>query len=323
VIVTDGISKEGLAMSRLTMEDILNAPALKRVSKKLRQLVRNSIRIETTLQAKDLPIGASKFGGLPDLPDGLEWPCFWHTSEMSQVPDANAPTDPPSFTPLPLVAQIRLSDVAAYDLEHRLPPKGWLWFFTDRSSIYELHGLGAFYAGTWCSKVLFCPDEGVKLHRREPPEGLPGDRPWKVRKLEFRSELILPKDETTWIESAGPRPQDAFIHMRSEEIEAFWKLRDEYVRDAPTHRLLGYADNVYGYLLENGYERARSKHFPRLPKWERLTSTQQHKEYRKGTLLLQVTTHDDMMFGRGACGAFGIRNEDLKAKRFNRVWYND
>ena len=57
--------------------------------------------------------------------------------------------------------------------------------------------------------------------------------------------------------------------------------------------------------------------------WVTLTPKLQHAGYRKGLCLLQITSHEDMSFGRYACGAFCIRVQDLKARRFDRVWYGD
>jgi uncharacterized protein YwqG len=57
-----------------------------------------------------LPIGASRFGGVPDLPAGTEWP------ERDGVP-------------MEFVAQIALADVAHLDPRGRLPSTGHLVFF--------------------------------------------------------------------------------------------------------------------------------------------------------------------------------------------------
>lgn len=57
-----------------------------------------------------LALGASRFGGLPDLPPGVEWP------KRQKVP-------------MEFVAQIRLADIAAHDPENTLPHTGTLLFF--------------------------------------------------------------------------------------------------------------------------------------------------------------------------------------------------
>jgi uncharacterized protein YwqG len=59
---------------------------------------------------EQLAIGASRFGGVPDLPPGVAWP------ERDGVP-------------MELIAQIRLADVAAAGGDARLPARGSLLFF--------------------------------------------------------------------------------------------------------------------------------------------------------------------------------------------------
>ena len=57
-----------------------------------------------------LPLGASRFGGLPDLPPGVPWPCR-------------------DGIPMEFVAQIRLADAAPHDAGQLLPRTGSLLFF--------------------------------------------------------------------------------------------------------------------------------------------------------------------------------------------------
>lgn len=60
---------------------------------------------------KQLPIGASRFGGIPDAPAGFEWPRAggkW---------------------PMTFVAQFDLAEIAKLDRDERLPKKGLLSFF--------------------------------------------------------------------------------------------------------------------------------------------------------------------------------------------------
>lgn len=59
---------------------------------------------------KQLALGDSRFGGLPDLPPHVEWP------KRDGVP-------------MEFVAQIRLADIATHDPENSLPHTGTLLFF--------------------------------------------------------------------------------------------------------------------------------------------------------------------------------------------------
>ena len=311
----------GTAMT--AVEHVLQAPALARVAPELRPLVRWSIRIEAARPSdNDLPVGASKFGGAPDLPAGLAWPVYTPPpgAGVSIFPGAKPP--PPPHTPIPLVAQIRLSDVAPFDHEHALPRTGWLSFFSDPFGMWQVYGRDTdVYADPRQSRVLFWPDESTPLTRRTPPGRLPPDRPWRVSALSFRAEQTLPHVETTWIGDGGKA--NGFVRMGPEEWGAYADLRRQWVRTGMCHRLLGYSDDVQPYRLENGYRDARALLFPELGPAKGATDEALEAEYRRGRLLFQVQSHDDMDFGRWGCGAFFIREDDLKARRFDRVWFSE
>ncbi len=86
-----------------------NAPA------PLQDLLIDLLRPSIAFRAKSvddaqIPIGASKFGGAPDVPEGFEWP-MWDEE------------------PLGFLAQINLEEVAAFDVEGLLPKSGLLLFF--------------------------------------------------------------------------------------------------------------------------------------------------------------------------------------------------
>ena len=58
----------------------------------------------------DPPPGASKIGGLPNLPKDMDWPLC-------------------AGEPLLFLAQIDLAEAAPFDSSRLLPPSGFLWFF--------------------------------------------------------------------------------------------------------------------------------------------------------------------------------------------------
>ena len=76
----------------------------------------NSIRLKTKYAENELPIGASKLFGNPDVPRGFEWPYIEVDGEEYDL----------SF-----IGQINLSEVAKYDKDGLLPGKGMLYFFYD------------------------------------------------------------------------------------------------------------------------------------------------------------------------------------------------
>lgn len=301
------------------VDHILQAPELARVAPELRPLLRWSIRIETSPASDDKPpVGATKFGGSPDLPQSLEWPMYSPPARFDVFGDKR--TAP---TPIPLVAQISLSDVAPFDTEHALPATGRLWFFCDPFGMWEVYGhdLDAFNDPAGC-RVLYWPDESAPLRRRTAPAEMHPERPWKARRLHFRAEQTLPHVETTWIGHQGG--SDGLVRMGSDEWLAYAELRSKWIyRNVFRHRLLGYSDDVQPMQLENGYRNARELLFPELWPPKDVHDPALDDEYRRGRLLLQVESHDDMAFGRWGCGAFFIREDDLEAARFDRVWFNE
>ncbi len=91
-----------------------------------------------------LPLGASRFGGVPDLPPGVTWP------ERDGVP-------------MEFIAQIRLADVAAAAADPRLPAQGSLLFFYNSQWTTSDQGEDG------CCAVLFHDGPDDALVRGAPP----------------------------------------------------------------------------------------------------------------------------------------------------------
>jgi uncharacterized protein YwqG len=93
---------------------LIENSGLPRIAEDLKGLVRDAIILQTqSIESEDtLAPGISKIGGLPDLPPDLDWP-EWKGK------------------PLPLIAQINLSEIANYDYEKVLPSTGVMCCFFD------------------------------------------------------------------------------------------------------------------------------------------------------------------------------------------------
>src|SRR5262249_22142633 len=70
-----------------------------------------SVRLLPSPKSKP-PVGGTRAGGRPDLPDGVEWPRTEETDE-----------------PMPFVLQVNLAEAAPFDVEGTLPKTGLLSFF--------------------------------------------------------------------------------------------------------------------------------------------------------------------------------------------------
>ena len=132
-------------------------------------LARNAIRIDT--QAKnddDIAVGASKFGGSPDLPDGLSWP----SNENGAL----------SF-----VAQINFAEASKFDIDSLLPKSGMLYLFYDRN----LRVWGYDPADKNGFAVIFSDVNDESLSRRR-VESLEGENfTFNARLLSFKDKINL------------------------------------------------------------------------------------------------------------------------------------
>src|SRR5262249_22081861 len=134
-----------------------------------------SLRLKTrAVDEGQLAPGASKLGGLPDLPAGTAWPAW-------------------NGTPLGLVAQIQLAEAHAFPAAHALPDAGWLYFFYDgRQQAFDDQPGDR---GAW--QVLYAP--AGPLARQAAPATLPGESRFKPCAIEFAPEATLPKDPQVFV----------------------------------------------------------------------------------------------------------------------------
>src|SRR5262249_27027713 len=107
------LCRKGIFMNSAQTQQALASAGLGRLAPGLAALAQPSIRLTTT-QADEakLALGASKLGGLPDMPIGTAWPIL-------------------NGVAMSFVGQIRLEDARPCDAQRQLPPAGLLAFFYD------------------------------------------------------------------------------------------------------------------------------------------------------------------------------------------------
>lgn len=94
--------------------------------------LRPAVRLTATpVEQDDLPIGASRMGGLPDLPLGFGWPEWLATRQEWDAKARQMRKLPPARERLDFLAQINLADVAHVLPDSGLPATGSLLFFYD------------------------------------------------------------------------------------------------------------------------------------------------------------------------------------------------
>lgn len=296
------------------LEAIVSAPELRQVSEKLRQLVRPTIRFHATrTEESALALGISKFGGYPDLPEGLSWPVSLHTQKWFA-------RDVSAEIALPFLAQLTCSELKPYDSSGLLPNEGRLYFFyagCQQATLYDDDG-GAhvefMYDGSSLFRTLWWPDESTLLQRQTPPANLVTNvkmenGTYPACSLRFETECTLPGVETCWIGEPGDVLTD-------EE----WEIYAELCHEAtvfPRHLFLGHSDDSQPYAIEGGYQMVRSEFWPEL-----VPIAASKAEQQTNRLLLQIDADDatGMWFGRGGPVYFGIRDQDLRNRDFSKVW---
>ena len=270
----------------------------------LPQLYRGRIDSRFVPAQGKLAVGASKFGGRPDVPADFIWPVFeTDTREDDQVKER----------PLAFLAQFDCAQLAPLDPEGLLPKEGVLSFFYELES--QRWGYDPKDAG--CARVFWF--EGPLA-----PAEFPAELEEDFRLPEMAAQLFGGTDAPDF-QDACPALEYAWT---ANDYRIFDQARRELGMDYPANRsqLLGWPDIIQNNmtlqceLISRGYYLGGS--WEKIPLEER--SALRTPSVRDWQLLFQLDTVEngdfELMFGD--CGRiyFYIRREDLAQRRFDRVW---
>ncbi|WP_042477491.1 YwqG family protein [Bacillus ndiopicus] len=266
------------------------------VAEQILQHAKNSIRSIATRAADNvIQIGQSKIGGSPDVPVDFVWP----QTNKGQ--------------PLHFLCQLNLADVKPYDSSNLLPTDGILSFFYDAVEQpwgYDPKDGDGFH-------VFYFTQTPDSLQRKQQPAAL--EEQIDSAALLFRNEWTLPSWESPYSKSLEDilteEQQDAYNDFLYDRI-------DEELAEQTTHRIDGHPDIIQGdmylqcQLVTNGLYCGDSTGYND-PLCKELEP--HSKDWQ---LLLQLDSEDDLGYMWGDSGKlyFWIREEDLKNKRFDKVW---
>ena len=136
-------------------------------------LARPTIAYTTAKAAeKALPVGASKFGGRPDLPSDVAWPR--HGDE-----------------PLSFLGQFNLAELRPSPVARELPAAGVLSAF----ALYRGDGDDDFPDGSW--RLFYFPDPAA-LARRDFDDDLEAVSRFPACRVTFADALTVPKWDSPW-----------------------------------------------------------------------------------------------------------------------------
>ncbi|MEM9940489.1 MAG: YwqG family protein [Planctomycetota bacterium] len=256
---------------------------LSRVADELTELAENCIGIQSiAAKDSDTPIGASKFGGRPDMPSGASWPTW-------------------NGQPLAFLCQINLAAVNPMDDDQLLPSDGLLLFFyvADQST----WGFDPKDRGSW--SVQYFPD--TELVRTEWPDELDEESYYPACSLDFGIGVTLPGWETDELDQ---------LNLSDEEQDQYFEFTEF------EHHLLGHPQEIQGamqlecQLVSNGLYCGDASGYND-PRAEELKSGE--SDWR---LLLQLDSDDHADWMWGDCGRlyFWITSEDLESQNFSNCW---
>lgn len=272
--------------------------------------LRSSVLIDATrVPQEELPIGASRIGGVPDLPKAVKWP-RWSGSRLGPGFPLHRIDFPEKG--LHFIAQLNLKDLISFSTCKDLPPKGILYFFYD----YDIQPWGYDPADHLGSRVIYVEDDAVSLSRYENQK----------LDVEFRSFPCTVSFSRNWT-----IPDIRHLGAESEEEwEEAWESIEELKRDLngiseeqpfrAVHRLFGWPDVVQGdmrlecQLVANGTYCGSTYPDP-IP--EAMKEGAQDWQ-----LLLQIDTDEkNPGWMWGDCGRiyYWIHKDDLRDRRFENV----
>ncbi len=214
---------ETFAKSRIEAENLIRQYAPARLQDAVIERLLPAIALTATRSDdRDIAVGASKFGGAPDVPEGFDWP-MWDER------------------PLGFVAQINLDEIAPFDVQNLLPSSGLLSFFycfdyMDDGDQWPDGELGQ--EDSW--RVLYFDSN---LTRAEVPSETQSEYGISAAKIIPRAWWNVPKDPFYFTEEQG---SDSY----EEDVEKWWDMNEAFEKDA-THLMFGYPREVQNDARED------------------------------------------------------------------------
>lgn len=258
-----------------------------------------AIRIDTTTQETCL-LGASHFGGLPDLPEAIAWPYF-------------------DETPMTLIGQINLDELSSQFQHPPLPKQGMLFFFfadTEEGWDYLVdpemtEGLKKM---PW--KVIYWPDIQTLLStEKRVPVADHMERPvYPLVSLEFVQQgANMPEIDSQLIEN---------LELTDIDTEHYIQLIKQLSDSQTGHQLLGYPGIIQNNTLELDAELiTRGESLDQIIDRESPEYDEIMQAASDWVLLMQCWSDGkiDWMWGDAGLVYWMIRRQDLAALQFNRV----
>ncbi|MDN3203976.1 YwqG family protein [Algoriphagus sediminis] len=156
-------------------------------------LLRPGIKVVQDQSIDKQGLGVSRFGGTPDLPEGLNWPTF-------------------EDNPMVFLAQINLSEIEKLDLDKELPNSGMIYFFVHFNK--PENQFGTYYEFIFDKseyKVIY--SESQKLENVPFPQALLTEYRFVPQRMSFETIYTFPSYETLEVRSMSPTDQEKAYNL--------------------------------------------------------------------------------------------------------------
>ena len=324
-----GTGAEDRVLPRIPARDLEPDPAeaerITRIRDTLCAMKRSAVR----LSMRGGACAAGRFGGVPDVPPDFEWPYF----ETDTFTDNTVKPRPLAF-----LAQFDCAALSKVDPRGLLPRTGLLSFF------YEMDSLRGSYdpEDAGCARVYWFPDRTI-LSPAEFPEDLKEAFRFPMFPFFAQCESEYPDYDDFLDAFLEKVTGDAWSMFFDSYREVAAELNDGE-KMSPSHKLLGWPDIIQSSMASDCGRLSRSL-FPddgpgregiqeeisaetkreaaQTPAAEIKHEAEQASE-KEWRLLFQLDSFErdsfDLFFGDGGMLYFYIREDDLAAHRFDRVW---
>ena len=271
----------------------LTANGLSAYTDMVGRLALPSLRLTSTpIPDGAIPVGASRLGGLPDLPPEEPW-----TTMKS--------------APMSFVGQIRLQDAHAFDDGAALPAEGLLSFFYDASQ----QTFGSDPNDRAGFRVLYF--DGAKQKRLAHQTAWPAALPTAAR---FASSAVTLAPELTYAQDLQAEFPDRQIAPQDQaQFEAALNRLAPAPSTAPHHRLLGHPDTIQDDMRQQCQIAANGIADPSADPQRVAALMPAANDWR---LLFQVDSDARIGMRWASAGMlyFWILQQDLASARFDNCW---
>lgn len=276
-------------MNKQEFYTALTANNLSHHKSQFEALMKDTIRYTLTplLDYNDVPPGASRIGGTPDLPESITWPVDNQGNYLS------------------FIAQLSLKEIKPFDTYNILPDAGYLFFFYDANQ-----NMGGYSQDEkHLFRVIYFDGTEDTLSFPHFPESLDEKAQYYACSLSVENQISMPYK---W--------GKAFSFLSSDERDIYG---DQVWKESEINKTFGHADNIQSEMEEFCQIVTSKEYTGDFRKFD----VPEYDNLRAGAtdwiLLFQVDSNQEsayMMWGDLGRLYFWIRKQDLEQKNFDNCW---